>query len=151
MSYKTEWYLKNRDKAIAYTTRWQKDNKEKVNESHRNYYQKNKERVKVYAINYKKKHPEETKRYKRKWNKTVVAKRVVFKANLKKAMGNKCNECGYEQEPAILHFHHLRDKSFSIGHYTKYRLEAITEEAKKCILLCPNCHALHHLRLRKKI
>lgn len=66
-----------------------------------------------------------------------------FIVETKARHGNKCSKCGFDKEPKILHFHHLRDK---IGNVSEMKgLRMIKEEVKKCILLCPNCHALEHV------
>lgn len=51
--------------------------------------------------------------------------------------------CGYDTTPAALHFHHLdpAQKSFGLAMAGNTRsLERMREEAKKCVLLCANCH-----------
>ena len=69
---------------------------------------------------------------------------------LKMEMGGKCSKCEYDKEPRILHFHHLYGKKFTFADVVSYRkIDTLREEAQKCILLCPNCHAILHLRERK--
>ena len=72
---------------------------------------------------------------------------------LRTEKGGKCSMCGYSKEISILHFHHLRDKVFEVCQYRgimRPRIEKrIREEAEKCILICPNCHAELHLKERK--
>lgn len=61
--------------------------------------------------------------------------------------GNKCSICGYSKCEDALHFHHIRDKSFTIsGNYNR-KLEDLISEIEKCILTCANCHAEIHARL----
>jgi len=58
--------------------------------------------------------------------------------------GGACRLCGYDEHLAALEFHHVdpKEKKFGIAHAGVTRsLEACREEAKKCILLCSNCHA----------
>lgn len=51
--------------------------------------------------------------------------------------------CGYHRSVAALQFHHLdpATKSFSLADrgYTR-SLDRVREEARKCVLLCANCH-----------
>lgn len=66
------------------------------------------------------------------------------KVELVRMFGGKCSRCGYSKSNAALQFHHTepKNKSFSIGSKQQsYSLERLIEEAKKCILLCANCHA----------
>lgn len=63
-------------------------------------------------------------------------------------MGGCCSICGYKKNVAALHFHHAEpsQKQFKLGLriLSNRRWEAIKEEAKKCDLLCANCHAEKH-------
>ena len=66
------------------------------------------------------------------------------KRKLVQEAGGRCVVCGYDTAPAALHFHHLdpSQKSFGLAMAGKTRsLERMREEAKKCVLLCGNCHA----------
>jgi transposase len=66
------------------------------------------------------------------------------KLRLIKAAGGCCVLCGYDRHPAALHFHHLdpTQKRYTLSRagHTRNFAEAV-EEAKKCVLLCANCHA----------
>lgn len=71
-----------------------------------------------------------------------------IKSELVAAMGGKCLTCGYDDNLSSLVFHHTaeREKSFSLdAHnlmcYTRAEIEA---EAKKCNILCHNCHMEYH-------
>lgn len=60
-----------------------------------------------------------------------------------------CSICGYYKNLSCLSFHHKnpKEKSFSLNQrYCSSRsVEQLVEEAKKCIVLCNNCHGeLHH-------
>ena len=59
-----------------------------------------------------------------------------------------CEKCGYSKNYAALEFHHLdpETKSFQLDlrSLSNRKWLAITEEAKKCILLCSNCDAELH-------
>jgi hypothetical protein len=90
------------------------------------YYEKNKQNV-IKKINIKKK-----------------AHKTWF-VNFKKQLA--CVTCGFDH-PAALDFHHVEQKKanrkvhklVSDGH-TKKR---ILTEIEKCVVLCSNCHRVHH-------
>ncbi len=56
--------------------------------------------------------------------------------------------CGYRRNYAALEFHHVNpeQKSFQLDarHLSNTSMESILNEAKKCILLCSNCHKEVH-------
>ena len=56
--------------------------------------------------------------------------------------GGRCQVCGYQRYIGNLQFHHVdrSTKSFSLGSGQGKSLGAFREEAKKCVLLCANCH-----------
>jgi transposase len=66
------------------------------------------------------------------------------KLRLIEAAGGSCVLCGYDGHPGALHFHHLdpTQKRYTLSRagHTRRFAEAL-EEAKKCVLLCANCHA----------
>ena len=62
--------------------------------------------------------------------------------------GGMCKNCGYNKDPRVLQFHHIDEtKEFGISKRLTYKLETLRKEIKKCVLLCPNCHAEKHLGL----
>jgi protein-arginine kinase activator protein McsA len=71
---------------------------------------------------------------------------AAFKATL------KCTKCG-ENHPAALDFHHKdpskKDRAVSWFLKNSQFTKAI-EEATKCIVLCANCHRIHHYLEKKK-
>jgi hypothetical protein len=74
----------------------------------------------------------------------VARRRRKVKDILVEEAGGSCRLCGYDRYAGALEFHHLDSakKSFSLGHKGVTRsLELAREEARKCILLCANCHA----------
>ena len=74
----------------------------------------------------------------------VVARRRKVKAVLVEEAGGACLLCGYDRYIGALQFHHLDagEKSFGLGLRGVARsLERCREEARKCVLLCANCHA----------
>jgi transposase len=58
--------------------------------------------------------------------------------------GGRCRICGYDRSPSALHFHHVdpAEKAFGLALRGLARsLERCRAEARKCVLLCANCHA----------
>ena len=58
--------------------------------------------------------------------------------------GGQCTLCGYKDYAGALDFHHLNrnTKLFSLSvKGLCYAWKTIVQEAKKCVLLCKNCHA----------
>lgn len=74
----------------------------------------------------------------------VVAHRRKNKKILVDEAGGKCIRCGYDRYIGALQFHH-RDPSIKERGLSKRGLTIsiarLREEAKKCDLLCANCHA----------
>ena len=81
----------------------------------------------------------------------VQSWRVRTKTKLVNGFGGKCANCGYNKTISALSFHHLNenDKEFGIAQaLSKIRSwDKIKAEAKKCVMLCNNCHAEHHAGL----
>jgi predicted HNH restriction endonuclease len=87
------------------------------------YYENNKEKV-----------------YKRK-----MERRKKLKKEMVKIFGGKCSKCGYDKCIDALDFHHEGNKEKSISKLINNNSrEKILKEAKKCILLCANCHRELH-------
>ncbi|HEV7702263.1 MAG TPA: hypothetical protein VGO63_02365 [Candidatus Paceibacterota bacterium] len=63
-----------------------------------------------------------------------------------KFLGGKCEKCGWSGNQAALQFHHkdAKGKDFEIGSVANKSWNSIKNEMKKCILLCANCHMIHH-------
>ena len=70
-----------------------------------------------------------------------------------------CHCCGETHHPSVMDFHHIDNdtKLYSVGRKLKFRptdhvmsayghklLKKIKQEAKKCVLLCSNCHRKVH-------
>src|SRR5579863_5528237 len=71
-----------------------------------------------------------------RWRKNKIRK-------LKELFGGKCSICGYNRCWRALEFHHTNpeDKSFAIcSEGLTYSWARLLAEAKKCILICANCH-----------
>jgi transposase-like protein len=74
----------------------------------------------------------------------VAERRRMVKRILVAEAGGRCAFCSYERCIAALQFHHLdpSTKNFTLSSNGVTRsLERAREEARKCILLCANCHA----------
>lgn len=75
-------------------------------------------------------------------NERVTESRQRQKKRLVEVSGGKCVVCGYSKCVRALEFHHLdpSTKSFGLGRGGTWSWETQLAEAKKCILLCSNCH-----------
>lgn len=74
----------------------------------------------------------------------VADRRRHIKASLVEEAGGRCTLCGYDRCLRALSFHHVdpTTKSFGIAlHGSARALARAREEARKCVLLCSNCHA----------
>lgn len=74
----------------------------------------------------------------------VAERRRRVKRILVAEAGGRCRMCGYDRCIAALQFHHLdpHGKSFALSHQGLTRgIEKARQEARKCVLLCANCHA----------
>lgn len=64
-------------------------------------------------------------------------------AALVEGFSHKCSYCGLRDAPQLYDFHHVdpSTKSFGIANSSTTRSkQAYADEAKKCIMLCANCH-----------
>jgi hypothetical protein len=70
------------------------------------------------------------------------------KEELVKMLGGSCVECGYNKSIRALSFHHINpeEKEFDISAngFLLKDWSMVVAEAKKCCLLCLNCHAEFH-------
>jgi transposase len=75
----------------------------------------------------------------------VAERRRKVKAILVAEAGGSCRVCGFDAYAGALQFHH-RDpssKQFELSAQGVTRsLRALRQEARKCVLLCANCHAM---------
>ena len=84
---------------------------------------------------------------------SVTKRRKKIKNLAIKYKGGSCQECGYNKSVAALEFHHLNPlkKDFAISQKGATRSwERVKLELDKCILVCSNCHAEIHEKLRNK-
>jgi len=91
------------------------------------------------------------KRYYERHSKDIYKRKIErirnFREELKMMSGGKCNNCGYDKCFAALEFHHYKEnKEIALSILIKdFSKQKSLKEAKKCILLCANCHReLHH-------
>lgn len=73
----------------------------------------------------------------------VVRRRRKVKETLVTEAGGKCRLCGYSRCLAALEFHHLdpTTKKFGLSRCGARSIAMLRSEARKCVLLCSNCHA----------
>lgn len=82
----------------------------------------------------------------------VSERRRTVKRILVEEAGGSCALCGFDEHPAALHFHHVDPsiKRFHLAHQGQSRsIARMRVEARKCVLLCANCHALVEAGARK--
>ncbi len=82
----------------------------------------------------------------------VIRNRQNKKKKLVEMFGGKCSLCGYKNYAGALDFHHIdpKQKSFALSvKGLSYSWESLVEEAKKCLLVCKNCHTEIEARLIK--
>ncbi|HYB23947.1 MAG TPA: helix-turn-helix domain-containing protein [Solirubrobacteraceae bacterium] len=75
---------------------------------------------------------------------SVVRRRRRVKAILVEEAGGACRICGYDRNMAALHFHHVDPSTKRHEINAKgvgVAIETLRAEARKCVLLCANCHA----------
>lgn len=85
-------------------------------------------------------------KYRTKVTEKSRLKRQKIKQILVEENGGKCRICGYNRYFGTLHFHH-RDPSKKEYSVTSTGINKARKEAKKCILMCSNCHAEYHAGL----
>ena len=81
-------------------------------------------------------------RCKRCVGEAVTRRLQKMKRILVEEAGGACAICGYRRTVVNLHFHHVdpTTKSFAISTASGKSLDTFRDEAKKCVLLCANCH-----------
>ena len=72
----------------------------------------------------------------------------IRKIDLIKLKGLRCQKCGYDRNFSALEFHHRNPVSklfqLDLRSLSNRRWSVIVEEAKKCTLVCSNCHKELH-------
>jgi hypothetical protein len=59
--------------------------------------------------------------------------------------GGQCVDCGYDDVPEILQFHHRDGSEKNIDTTGRYGEETVKREIALCDLICPTCHTLRHV------
>lgn len=94
-------------------------------------------------------HLDSTKSSRKRASQKLMEKRKNRRRDLVIESGGECIVCGYNKNFSALTFHH-RDSStknfpLDVRNICNRRIESVRDEAKKCDLLCSNCHQeLHH-------
>jgi hypothetical protein len=72
----------------------------------------------------------------------VTRRHQKIKRLLVAEWGGGCAVCGYDRCVVNLHFHHVvpEEKSFGVTVARGKSLDAYRAEARKCVLVCANCH-----------
>jgi hypothetical protein len=115
------------------TKKWKDNNIDKMREYRNEWYERNKEaereKARIRGVQ------------RRKEMKDWL---FEYKSNL------KCSKCGFSH-PAALDFHHLdpTKKEANINDMKNGGKEAMLKEIEKCIVLCANCHRIHHYEENK--
>ena len=84
----------------------------------------------------------------RKWSckrcvgEAVTRRKQKLKRILVDEAGGRCAVCGYDRCIVNLGFHHVDPsaKSFAMSMAIGRSISAFRQEAKKCVLVCANCH-----------
>lgn len=150
----------DKDKKAEYNKEWNKRNRERINARRKELYQRNKDRINLHKKEYRKMNKERKRLSDKKYyekNKIELNRKQreyhqkrqnYFLSVYKK--DKCCSLCGYNEHYEILQFHHKnkQKKLFEITLFkiAKRSLKEIKTEIDKCILICPNCHFLLHLR-----
>lgn len=97
---------------------------------------------------YRARYPKKVKEISRRAKSKYVQCNSERRCSLFEYIGqSKCLSCGFTDQRALC-FHHRvpSEKSFAIkfGLTHSYSMSKLRAEARKCDVLCANCHALHH-------
>jgi hypothetical protein len=71
--------------------------------------------------------------------------RYIESATAMQELKTPCVKCG-ESRYYVIDFHHIdpTTKKFNVGTAKTYSIQTLTDEVKKCICLCRNCHQEFH-------
>ena len=116
-------------------------------ETRKKWLKVNRLRINKYMRDYRKLKPLTEKQKRHNQNKKKKL-RMDKKKKLIKLFGGKCSICGYNKCNAALDFHHTnsKEKEMTIAEISLKNVSynKILKEARKCILICSNCHREIH-------
>ena len=80
----------------------------------------------------------------------TTIRRIRIKQKLVELFGGKCKKCGNSYPAEVYEFHHKdpSKKEFGLAKGGTTSWEKIKKEAKKCDMLCSNCHKIEHIVIR---
>jgi hypothetical protein len=132
---------KNIEDAKKNSLRYRNENREEINKRQRERYVNLTEEKKVERREERKKWEQENRDY---INVKRKERKAKHKQHLIDMLGGKCCGCGATEN---LQFDHLdrTTKSFNISTSLASKIEKLEEEAKKCQLLCQECHQVKTL------
>lgn len=124
---------------------------EKQKQAKRAWVQKNRARTQEYHRRYRKEHPEVYTEAKISYRRKKLGEIQQWFAEFSKTM--KCSQCPENRVPC-LDFHHkdpaTKYKAVSELMRGHHPLSVLLSEVDKCIILCANCHRMHHYNERNK-
>ncbi len=156
--YKRRYKRNNREKIRRADFKYRKENKKKIKKCNKRYAENNKKKLEECSIEYRRKYKEKISEQRKEYRKKNVDKIKLFIRKKKlKVFGYKknigCQVCGYNKCSSALDFHHRSSekKIIDVSRLTTSKWEDFLSEAKKCIVVCRNCHAEIHYNLRNNI
>jgi 5-methylcytosine-specific restriction endonuclease McrA len=82
--------------------------------------------------------------------KNVYAAQKATRARAIEYKGGCCQHCGYDKYHGALQFHHIDPTQKDPKEFSRTKnWERFKAEVDKCVLLCANCHAEEHERIRR--
>ncbi len=138
--------------------KYKRNNREKIRRSNAIYRQNNKEKIRICEKEYRQNNKEKIRKRQMEYYKNNPGiSSITAKLRRKKASEYKislgCQLCGYNKCGDALDFHHTDEKIkiIDVSRLRERCWDDFLSEAKKCIVVCRNCHAEIHYRLRNNI
>lgn len=142
-----------KERIAAHNRKWATANKDKASACHRDWYaslpeeekQKQRGRKQRWLLSQS---PEKRDLLRQRW---VAAKLQKRREQLEKAialLGGHCVICGLVDHSCVYDFHHVREKTYTLGKmFSNKPWDLIEKELAKCVLLCAPCHRKLHMGL----